>query len=201
VYCLSRRSADTLSAFLCRRGTNAAVYHAGMDAEERAETQELFARRELLVIVATVAFGMGIDRADVRFVVHRDLPASIEAYYQEIGRGGRDGLAADCVLFHSWSDVRIRDVLSSGLPPDRRRHARRQARRLFRLVSERDCRHRAICGHFGETSPPCHDSCDICSPELARDVVRACAQTRPCVGTSGSDERVAAALGAARLLE
>src|SRR5438094_964287 len=105
VYCMSRRSVDSLAAWLVERGVRAAPYHAGLSDMDREHNQDAFARDEVDVIVATVAFGMGIDKSNVRFVIHRDMPKSVEAWYQEIGRAGRDGLDSDCVLFYSWADV------------------------------------------------------------------------------------------------
>jgi len=200
VYCLSRRGADALAAFLGRHGADAAVYHAGMDADERAATQERFAAGEVGVVVATIAFGMGIDRRTCGSSCTATC-RGIEAYYQEIGRAGRDGLLSDCVLFHSWADVRARDALARALPPDRRRHAARQVRSLYRLVSERTCRHRAVCGHFGEDVPECGDACDVCAPALSRAIRRARAQPYPEVRSAACAERAGAAVRAAGLVE
>lgn len=105
VYCLSRNSADTLAADLRDEGFNALPYHAGLDKETRDKNQELFLKDEVKIIVATIAFGMGIDKSNVRFVVHMDLPKNIESYYQETGRAGRDGLQSDALLFFSWGDI------------------------------------------------------------------------------------------------
>src|SRR5213079_2188137 len=96
---------ESLSEWLGRNGVRARPYHAGLADDERARTQDAFARDQVEVVVATVAFGMGIDKSNVRFVIHRDMPRSIEAWYQEIGRAGRDGLPSDCVVFFSWADV------------------------------------------------------------------------------------------------
>ncbi|HEV8160585.1 MAG TPA: RecQ family ATP-dependent DNA helicase, partial [Pyrinomonadaceae bacterium] len=105
VYCLSRSSADSLAADLRDEGYNALAYHAGLDKEMRDQHQELFLKDEAKIIVATIAFGMGIDKSNVRFVVHMDLPKNIESYYQETGRAGRDGLQSEALLFFSWGDV------------------------------------------------------------------------------------------------
>jgi ATP-dependent DNA helicase RecQ len=168
VYCLSRRSADLLAARLARRGVTAASYHAGLTAEERSRVQAAFGAGEVGVVVATVAFGMGIDKADVRFVVHRDLAAGVEAYYQEVGRAGRDGLPAECVMMYSWSDVRVRDGLSRGASPSTRRAAALRARLLYRFARSLRCRHAAVSAYFGERLARCGGSCDRCRPRPRR---------------------------------
>ncbi len=168
VYCLSRRSADLMAAHLEREGVAALAYHAGLSPAERTEVQAAFSAGRARVVTATVAFGMGIDKADVRFVVHRDLPAGIESYYQEIGRGGRDGDPAECVMLYSWADVRVHDAQARGLPPSSRRAARRRARDAYRLARSRSCRHRSVSAYFGERLPSCRTSCDVCLPALVR---------------------------------
>jgi ATP-dependent DNA helicase RecQ len=141
------------------------AYHAGLEAERRERAQDAFLAGEAEVVVATVAFGMGIDKADVRYVVHRDMPRSVEGYCQEIGRAGRDGAPADCVLLYSWADVIASDRLCAGAPEDLSRAQRRQARAMFRLADEARCRHREMVAHFGERIGACGESCDLCSGE------------------------------------
>ncbi len=171
VYCLSRRGAGTMATWLRRMGVAAGVYHAGMPDGPRGEVQEAFLAGDLDVIVATVAFGMGVDKPDVRFVVHADMPGSVEAYAQEVGRAGRDGAPSDCVLLFSWDDVRRWRSLTSGLPVERRREAMARVREMYGLAAGVRCRHQVLCGYFGEEVQPCRDACDVC--------LRRTATTRP----------------------
>jgi ATP-dependent DNA helicase RecQ len=163
VYCLSRRGVEQTARFLEESGVRARPYHAGLPDAVRARTQEAFQHDEVDVIVATIAFGMGIDKPDVRFVIHRDMPKDVESWYQEFGRAGRDGLESECVLFYSWADVKLHERFLDGVPDPELRSLKHQATvSLFRLVDRGGCRHRAILRHFDEEMTDCGTSCDAC---------------------------------------
>jgi ATP-dependent DNA helicase RecQ len=164
VYAASRRGVDGLAEWLTRQGVCALPYHAGLDDRTRTRHQEAFARDAADVVVATVAFGMGIDKSNVRFVIHRDMPKNVEAWYQEIGRAGRDGLPSDCVVFYSWADVLGYDAFLRDIAdPFQRGTTRERTVGLFRMLERGGCRHQALVGYFDEAIDPCGDACDSCT--------------------------------------
>jgi ATP-dependent DNA helicase RecQ len=176
VYCISRKETERLAARLAAEGILARPYHAGLDPKERHKTQEAFARETIDVVVATVAFGMGIDRSDVRLVLHTSLPKSLEAYQQETGRAGRDGLAAECVLLYSsadvfsWESLVRKSAEEAELEPDElARLVAGQTEHLHsmrRYAQAARCRHAALSEYFGQPygTEPC-GACDVCLGE------------------------------------
>jgi ATP-dependent DNA helicase RecQ len=173
VYALSRRRAEEFAAHLTRNGVPALAYHAGLDARTRQERQRRFLHEDGLVICATVAFGMGIDAPDVRFVAHLDLPKSMEAYYQETGRAGRDGLPADAFMVYGMQDViQLRRMLDeSDAPAEIRRRERSRLDALLGYAETTGCRRKTILAYFGEDAPERCGNCDTClSPPQTLDV-------------------------------
>ena len=173
VYCISRKDTESMASFLQANRLRAAFYHAGMEADERRRTQDEFAAEELDVVAATVAFGMGIDRSDVRCVIHAAMPKSIEHYQQETGRAGRDGLEAECVLLYSAADVLRWESLiekSAGdaeAAPEIIAASRDLLDHVRRLCSGVHCRHRKLSEYFGQQylKPTC-EACDVCLNEV-----------------------------------
>jgi len=169
VYCATRKSADSIAARLNSDGITAKPYHAGLEAGERAKHQEMFLRDDVRVVSATIAFGMGINKSNVRFVVHYDLPKNIESYYQETGRAGRDGLPGDCVLLFNAGDVVKQTRFIDEKSESEARIAREQLRQMVHYAETRECRRAVLLRYFGEERPnePC-DGCDNClsPPEI-----------------------------------
>ncbi|MBN8973238.1 MAG: DNA helicase RecQ [Rhizobiales bacterium] len=169
VYCLSKRKTEETAAWLCEQGYDALAYHAGMDKTAREANQMRFQRGEAVVMVATIAFGMGIDKPDVRFVAHIDLPGSIEAYYQETGRAGRDGLPSDTLMLYGPDDIALRSrfIEQSDAPDQRKRMERQKLDALLGLAETAGCRRQVLLSYFGDHSEPC-GNCDTCAepPEL-----------------------------------
>ncbi|MDJ0517163.1 MAG: DNA helicase RecQ [Trichodesmium sp. MO_231.B1] len=163
VYCNSRKKVDEIAYKLRQNNVSALPYHAGMSDEERTTNQTKFIRDDVDVIVATVAFGMGINKPDVRFVIHYDLPKNIEGYYQETGRSGRDGEAAKCILFFSYGDKKnIEYLIGQKVDEQEQRIAEQQLRRIINYAEATECRHRILLGYFGEDFPGNCGNCDNC---------------------------------------
>ena len=166
VYCFSRRETEELAEQLTANGHPTAAYHAGLDADTRRRTQERFIDGEVPAVAATIAFGMGIDKPDIRLVAHHTLPKSIEGYYQETGRAGRDGLPSDCVLFFSDGDQRKHDFFINRIPDDDLQlAARQQLQRMVDYGRLQSCRRRYLLSYFGETTED--DTCGNCDVCLA----------------------------------
>jgi ATP-dependent DNA helicase RecQ len=163
VYCLSRRKTEEAAHFLAANGVRALPYHAGMEKDERQSNQDVFMTEAGVVMVATIAFGMGIDKPDVRYVFHANLPGTVEAYYQELGRCGRDGLPADAFMIYGLDDIRQRRMFIHEDDGDDA-HKMREHKRLDALISyceAPECRRRTLLSYFGESPEPC-GNCDVC---------------------------------------
>ena len=193
VYCLSRKNTEKFAQVLVAAGYNALPYHAGISAEERFENQERFMAEEGVIMVATIAFGMGIDKPDIRFVYHMNIPGSLEAFYQEIGRAGRDGNPAVTALIYGLDDIRMRRQFISDDGSDSE-HQMREHKRLDALLGYCEasgCRRAVLLNYFGEQTSPC-GNCDNCisPPEMidatepAKALFKAISQTGQRFGTN-----------------
>ena len=188
VYRLSRKNTEATAALLQGAGHTAVAYHAGLDAATRRRLLDRFLTEPSLVVVATIAFGMGIDKPDIRYVVHMDLPGNLEAYYQEIGRAGRDGEPAEAVLLYGLDDIRRRRLLidGTGAAEAVRRVNHQRLEALLAFAETPGCRRQALLGYFGERPPPC-GNCDRCldPPELSDATPAAQAVLQAITATGG----------------
>ena len=160
VYCLSRKKVEELSELLCLNDIKARPYHAGLDAKTRAENQDAFLSEEINVIVATIAFGMGIDKPDVRFVIHYDIPKSIESYYQETGRAGRDGREGHCITYYSYKDIQKLEKFMQGKPVAEKQIGKQLLSEVVAYAESNQCRRRLLLSYFGEDFPK--ENCGCC---------------------------------------
>ena len=160
IYCLSRKKVEEMAELLNVNGIKARPYHAGLDAKTRAENQDAFLMEEVNVIVATIAFGMGIDKPDVRFVIHYDIPKSLEGYYQETGRAGRDGKEGQCIAFYSYKDIQKLEKFMQGKPIAEQEIGRQLLMETVAYAESNSCRRKLLLNYFGEDY--LLDNCGAC---------------------------------------
>lgn len=187
VYCLSRNNVEDTAQWLRTQGYNALPYHAGLDAGTRAKNQDIFIKDEAVIMVATIAFGMGINKPDVRFVVHLSIPKNIEAYYQETGRAGRDGLPAEALMLYGMADVAMQRnfIESAGTPDLQKRIEHHKLSALLGLCEAACCRRQVLLDYFGDAAQPCNN-CDTClEPRETFDGTIAAQKAISCVYRTG----------------
>ena len=187
VYCLSKRRTEETAAWLSTQGYDALPYHGGMDKAARERNQTRFQNEEAVIMVATIAFGMGIDKPDVRFVTHIDLPGSIEAYYQETGRAGRDGLPSEALMLYGYEDIALRSrfIEESDAPEPRKRMERQKLDALLGLAETAGCRRQVLLSYFGDECAPC-GNCDTCAePPTLFDGTVAAQKALSCIYRTG----------------
>ncbi|MEL0657651.1 DNA helicase RecQ [Psychromonas arctica] len=187
IYCTSRKRTEEIAGKLATKGLNSRCYHAGLPLEERQNVQDLFIKDEVEIVVATVAFGMGIDKPNVRFVVHYEIPKNIESYYQETGRAGRDGLPAQAMLFYDPADpARIRSLLEKNPNQEQLRIELHKLNTMVAFAEAQTCRRRVVLNYFGEYSPKACGNCDIClDPPQSYDATIDAQKILSCVYRTG----------------
>lgn len=188
IYCLSRKKVEQTAAWLRDEGFHALAYHAGLPTEMRYKHQDRFLRDEGVIMVATIAFGMGIDKPDVRFVAHLDMPKSIEAYYQETGRAGRDGEAATAILFYGFEDViKLRQMAANSQGSEQfLKHEQQRLTAMLALCESAHCRRQILLNYFGESYPKPCGNCDSCLvPPKTWDATEACQKALSCIYRTG----------------
>lgn len=189
IYCISRKRVEETAAFLQEHGINARAYHAGLSAVERRTTQNLFQRDDIQVVVATIAFGMGIDKSNVRFVIHYDLPKHIESYYQETGRAGRDGLPSEALLLFGVGDIpQLRSLIERNNNETQQRIEMHKLNAMAAFAEAQTCRRRVLLNYFGEALEQDCGNCDIClNPPHTYDATEDCRKALSCVYRLGQN--------------